>query len=435
MIGLGADFFGEEEDFSVAFERAFGYVFTRSDLGAGIYRSCFFNDEPKLFSYTVDLNKLVKKAKDSDDGVGSGTAMTSKRALMKALGEALERYCLCVYDKKEFVVASYEQVREKAIDIFKLKNFSSEQLKKKQFKHYLFDERSKINWVYGFSLKENKNILIPAQLVYVPYELVDEVSIRDPITTGAAASTSLGGAIYRGVCETVERDAFMITYLNSLSRETVDLDRTHKELKRMKEMAGRYNLELRVVDITTDIKIPVIMGIIIDRTGIGPAISVGLSSDLDPVIAAVGAAEEAFHTRPWIRSEMIKKSKTKSEQAKRGLYWSNPTMIDKCKFLYANDKNKVLRQKYYLRYEPKKLKEVLSVLFGEFNYDVYFVEVTTPEVQQAGFRVVKVILPDLQPLYLDEYHPYREGERLFNVPIKLGLKSDCRLNKRQHPFV
>lgn len=435
MSDLKDNLFQKEELFSVAFNRACDFIVSKRDLGIKAYRSWFFNDEPKLFSYNVDLNCLVKNPLANDDGMGSGTDLIPKVALMKALGESIERLCLCTYDEKQFIKSSYKNIKNQAIDILKLRNFSESQLVNKNFLHYLFDDNSVFSWIKGYSLRDNKEILIPAQLVYVPYEFGNELCIRDPITTGAAASTSLGGAIYRGLCEIVERDAFMITYLNKLSQNNIDLNR-HKELKNMKELCERYNLELKVVNISTDIGVSTMMGVIIDKTGIGPAVSFGLSSDLDPVIAAIGAANESFHSRPWIRSEMIKQNynKTTDELVKRGLYWSNPNMINKCDFLFKNKKYKNIKQKYKSKYNPKKLKEILK-LFNNLGYDVCFVEVTIPDIRKIGFRVVKVVVPDLHPLYLDDDHPYLSSKRLFEVPKKIGYKNSTKLNNIPHPFL
>ncbi len=442
LFSLKEDFFQPESSFDDAFNQALAFVLSKKELGANIYKSPFINDEPKCFSYSVDLSNLnkSKKKEEDDDEVGSGTALTPKKALMKALGESIERYCLSICNYADLITASQENIRKKAIDIFKFSNFSPDQLKDKNFKIYRFNGKSKIRWINGYSLKDNKEVLIPAQLIYVPYKFdKEEPVIRDPITTGAAASTSLGGAIYRGICEIIERDSFMIFYLNNLSGETIDLVHTSSKLKKMRNICKRYHLDLKVVDITTDLGIPSMMGIIIDKTGLGPAISIGLSSDLDPVIAAISAAEEAFHGRPWIRSEMIKQNPNRNvnSQVGRGLYWSNPEMLKKCEFLFNNEKKKILKQKYKEKYIPEKLKKILFTLLQKFDYDVYYSEVTTPEIIDSSFRVVKVIIPNLHPLFLDEDFPYLWGKRLFEVPKILGYKknNEVILNKIPHPFL
>lgn len=68
-----------------------------------------------------------------------------------------------------------------------------------------------------------------------------------------------------------------------------------------------------------------------------------------------------------------------------------------------------------------------------------FVDVTRPEIKKRGFIVVKVIIPQLQPLYLYENFRYLGGERLYTVPEILGYrgaaKKETDLNSKPHPFL
>ena len=65
-------------------------------------------------------------------------------------------------------------------------------------------------------------------------------------------------------------------------------------------------------------------------------------------------------------------------------------------------------------------------------------EVTLPEIRNIGFRVVKTIVPKLQPLYLWEQFKYLGGERLYQVPVTLGYFQsrlpEKDLNPTPHPF-
>lgn len=431
--------FKNEHGLSKAISQASKLLSSKKRIIHSVMRAPFYNDEPKLFSYIAILKSSRRSSgQEPVDEFAGGTSLIQKNALMKSLGEAIERYCLSVY-RKNLIKASYKEVKDRAIDPFRLINFTSEQLKKKDFKDFVFTKTAKFKWVKGYSLLENKKVLIPAQLVYVPYKYNDEKIIRLPITTGAACSTSLGGAIYRGICEAIERDAFMITYLNKLTRDKIDLKNSGARLKELADIYQRYNLELHVVDITTDIKIPVMLGILIDYTGLGPAVSLGLSADINPLQAAISAAEEAQHSRPWIRSEMEKKQKKIDvcTLEGRGLYWADVNMIPKIKFLFSG-KTKSLKNKQWIstKYTPQKLKKTIRIL-DRLGYEILFVETTTEDVKKASFRVVKVIIPQLQPLYLDECLPYLGGKRLYEVPLRLGLLKRKRtiLNSIPHPFL
>lgn len=401
-----------------------------------IKRAPFYNDEPKLFSYYTIFNRKIEK-NSSDEDYAGGTSLNKEKAFVATLGEAIERYCLSKCKYSQLKTYSYSQIEKRAINIFEYINFSQQQLKKKEFARFNFYSNTEFRWVKGFSLLKNKDILVPAQLVFVPYKYSrEEKIIREPISTGAASGTSIGAAIYRGICEIVERDAFMITYLNKLQRPRVNLEKATGELKELYNNYKRYNLDLHLVDLTTDICFPSHLGVLIDKTGLGPAVSLGLGADVDQYKSALRAAEEAFHSRPWIRKEMISKNQNRDVCTTdgRGLYWSDINRIKDIEFLISGplvDLDPKVKQN--LTYVPSKLKAALKIIKKE-NMELIVVDLTTEEAMRARFYVVKVLIPELHPLYLDECYPYLGGKRLEKVSTRLGI-SFGELNKIPHPFL
>lgn len=148
---------------------------------------------------------------------------------------------------------------------------------------------------------------MPAQLVYVPYSYQhDEPLLRFPISTGAATGVSLDDALYRGICEVVERDAFMITYLNKIVSPQVNLfSIKDKTIYDIANIFKRYKLELVILNLTTDLQIPVFAAVTLDRTGLGPAVSVGLKAGFNIKETIIGAIEESLMVRTWIRDKFI----------------------------------------------------------------------------------------------------------------------------------
>ena len=223
---------------------------------------------------------------DADKNVGKiagGSDPEPERALMKAIGEGVERHCLGIYRKKNSIVSSYAKIKERAVDPDLFITIPSVQKKEPGFSQWQFDENSIFQWDKCFSLLDKQSVFIPAQLIYVPYKyLPGEPIIQLPISTGAAAGRSLKEALYRGICEAVERDAFMITYLNKISPPIIDLTfLKDNRIQKFLTIFNRYNLELYVLDITTNIGLPTVFVVIIDKTGIGPAVSVGAKTSLD----------------------------------------------------------------------------------------------------------------------------------------------------------
>ena len=86
--------------------------------------------------------------------------------------------------------------------------------------------------------------------------------------------------------------------------------------------------------------------------------------------------------------------------------------------------NKVLLEILLPTYS-KSLQETKSI-FSERNYHIYVADITIDELTCVGFEVLKVIIPELHPLYLDEH-----AKSLFS--IHGGIISDD-ITLKPHPF-
>jgi len=416
-----------------------------------LYEVSRYNDEPKLFQYSAELYDTcnLSDSRESVDKFAGGASFSQEKAIIKSLGEAFERHCLAIFKKSQFIKTSACELGDKAINLFSIVNFSRRQLSNKNFKLFNFTADTQFNWVKGYSITQHKPLFIPAQLIYVPYNCCDDDKIiRFPITTGAANGGSLEEAIYKGICEVVERDAFMITYLNKLPREKINLT-NNKKFSYIYNLFKRYSLELFVFDITTDIEIPSFLAVIVDYTGVGPAICLGLKASLDPNEGIIGAIEEAQHARPWLRDLMLKNEGLQrpkngnfnlSNLEERGLSWSDKKMIKHLDFLLKNKNSKnICKIPLKLVSNNSKSFEKTLMILKKHKLEMAFVDVTTPEINKIGFKVVKVIIPELQPLYLDENFKYLGGKRLYSMSKILGYtKNETKeedLNKIPHPFL
>ncbi len=413
-----------------------------------IKKAYHYSDEPKFFQFEAVMKNVQKQT----DGhlmkkktAGGASFFSERAALLKCLGESIERHSCTTYKAKNLIQGSYLQMQKNALDPNDIVCFSRNQRKEKKISELSFTSSSSFRWIEGKSLHEGKKILIPAQLIFYNYALAkNEKLIYFPISTGAAGGGCSASAITRGILEIIERDSFMITYLNKLSCYKVDLDLIKdKKIRYLVEIASRYKLEFNVIDITTDIGIPTFACIVIDKTGIGSAVLIGLRSNLNTIDAIEGCIEEALHSRDWMRhvhETEYNTFKTNSSEEiinleNRGMYWY--------------DKKKIKYLDFWLRQKPKKLKDYsipilthhgeilkhLKDVLKNKDYLVYYVDVTIPEVKSTGYKVFKVIIPQLQPLYLDERFRYLGGKRLKQVPINMGYKLKNNFNKIPHPFL
>lgn len=400
----------------------------------------WYNDEPKIFSYLVTYKTKYR----TDGNIASGFSFDKEMALIRVLGETVERYCLDNYSPRDVLTSSTKDIKFSHLDPLSIVAFSKNQLRKSSFEKFRVNRKTQFRWVKGISLRGDKTILVPSQLITIDSKKETDKLILNTISTGAAAGLSLNNAIYRGICEVIERDGFMISYLNKLPVVKIDLlSIKNKTIRKFLETFHRYNLELVVLDITTDLGVPTFAALTLDRTGLGPAVSVGIKAGLDAILCIIGAIEESLMTRSWLRDKFVYKDpdyKRKREITNivdRAHLWFPVNSIKYLDFWLGGKKIKKIQGKKSS--PPTNLLATILKLLREKDIEVVYVDITHPKVKKYGIVAVKVFIPKLQPLYLDECYPYLGGNRLYDVPVQLGFlkvpNQEFQLNKIPHPFL
>lgn len=406
-------------------------------------------DDPPMFRWQATLAdtsrySLLKSLS------GGGCAISRGVAQARAIGEAVERYCAGTYTEEDLILADFRSVAANAIDprTFPL-------CSEKEYAHpdgYLtqFVEDAPISWVEGYSLTKQRTVLVPACFVFVPYRFnASSERIWLPITTGLACANSLEEAIFSGICEVVERDAIMIMWLNRLAMLRVALaSAQNKQIRALLERWGRCRAKLHVINITTDIGIPTFFSVAIDRSGNGPTAVVGAATHLDPELAIAKTIEETAHTRSYAKQLMKRRPEFAREVNCANvnnledyvLLYCTPASSARLQFVWGSS------QEVEVGSIPNRFSEsdVLSNihtcldLLAAKGLEVIVVDVTTPDIADLGFHVVKVLIPGMQPLPVGVRHLYLGGQRLYQVPHVLGYSArwttEESVNRDPHPF-
>jgi ribosomal protein S12 methylthiotransferase accessory factor len=405
-----------------------------------------WTDLPPMFQFVS-----YKQFKNGQQIAGVGSSLENKeKALYRSLGEFVERYSLRIFNKKELKRFKYSDVENKTIPFKEVMKFSEKQLKSRNLKGLIGREDDCFLFTMGRNLLNNKKVLIPAQLVYTPLHIREKI-LREPISTGAAASLSLKSSIVKGILEVVERDAFMVYYLNEELGYLLSNIERNPILRNIYNFIQKYNLEIYTFFLPTDIRVYNIMTIIIDRSGLAPAVNCGASSSVSLDEAIIKSIEEALQVCSWIRfAQYFENISHKDENyviKKRGFYWSRIEKIPiVMKWIKKSKPIEYSRLKSYFKINfGKKFKNknyLYNFLIQEIdklNYSIYYKDITSPIFKKYGFKVVKVIIPQLQPLYLDERFKYLGGERIYKLLAKIGIKQSETtykdLNKTPHFFL
>ncbi len=415
-------------------------------------------DEPKLLMWTANIEADKDTVcEDSVGGVGVDF-FDEKVALQGMIGESAERFAVVNYDPPEAlrITDSYSNISKKlpAINPMEYVGYSKGMREKGTGGAPLyFDEDTSFDWVEGYSLTENSNIYMPVQML--GFKAQDRLVLKkksEPliilnVTTGAAVYSEKNEAIWRGILEIIERDAFMIYWVRKITPQQIDLrDIQDERINKAQKLFKEKNLEYYALYLKTDAPVHTVLGIVIDSSGIGPAVNVGAGSHKDIHEAIYKSMTEVTHTRLWLRLR-IDKSLTEErksnklqpktlDQEGRLLFWAQPEKIKDISFLISGDKVKVseLPTHEYPSDSRLKVKQIIK-FFKENKYEVSYKEILDKEtIKKLGLTAVFVQIPAFQPLHLNEINPCFSGDRLEKIPESIGLSPRAKIHTDPHPF-
>ena len=371
----------------------------------------FFFDEPKFPAVGA---KLKEPWNDNTDNVGAFD-LDWEKAYTRTLGEAIERSCQLHprHRMNEMIKGSYEDIEENAYDPVPFFPFSDSMKFDNSIREMQF------SWFPVKAYHSGEENLLPMQLSFLygaeEHDILD--SIRT--TNGTAMWSDEKGAIFRGLCELIERDAFFIHYLGKVTPPRIERASFGDEIQNMIEYIERYHLKVHVFDISLEFGIPVVLCIIIDRTGIGPAISLG--SNCSPLVkeAVKGAILEAIQIRRYNRIMKLEyESGTEmSGIGNRVLDWYDLENIQKIDF--------ILESNHISKFAD--LKDTEKEFLDRFPYKIYISDVTLPNL--GDYKVVKVNVPELLPLYFFDDHKPISNNRV------QGYLGNRVINDMLHPFL
>lgn len=153
-------------------------------------------------------------------------------------------------------------------------------------------------------LADGTEVHVPTPYVHLGYMASNEDELATfPISTGTAFSEDLVQALWRGLCETAERDAIMLFWLSRSGFRQIDVEPAHAPSALVERLArlAEADLSVRLLDISTDFPIPVVLAIVSGREY--PFTTVGASCHQSLERACCKALDEAVSVRVSLRHE------------------------------------------------------------------------------------------------------------------------------------
>jgi ribosomal protein S12 methylthiotransferase accessory factor len=408
-------------------------------------------DDPEIFNCSIvqpALERLFKTQFELEFRAGAA-GLTLQDAMMRAIGEAVERYAACFYDEESIVFATYRELERKGVEAIapeRFPLFSQEQysLPGNPFKKFTKD--TLIGWTEGISLTTGRRILVPAQVVYLSYTPKGkEVPIAYSTSSGCATAFSYEEALLKGAYEVIERDAVMIIWYSQIQPPKLDISSCDWLSELYRKRFRRTFIDYHFLYITLDIDIPIVMCLMLDHRSQEPVFMTGAAANLDPEQAVFKALLEAGQGRSYIKLLTIAFPNENIDPHRiydfeRNLrYYSVPENFDRyAKFLLKSKQTVKLREVPNKSSADIKLNlRIVINLLEKKNFTPIAIDHTQEDLRKIGLKVVRVLVPELVPLGVPSV-PFAGNPRLYTVPKIMGYVKNVLKEKdllhMPHPF-
>jgi ribosomal protein S12 methylthiotransferase accessory factor len=273
-----------------------------------------------------------------------------------------------------------------------------------------FDPSAETEWSPVWSLRDERFKYLPTGLLYFFHEASGDQIGSD--SNGCASGNKFEEAVIQGFLKLVERDACAIWWYNRLRRAEIDLDKLgDSHIRDLRAELAAKGRGLWVLDVTSDFGIPVAVAVSHWKEGEMERVEFGAGAHFDLRIATLRAITEL--NRSLVIERMQRRSADQSGQEKVAAF-SLP--LRKNPYLLPHGKAPVRRSPFskFASLDPRGQVLACVKLTKRFGLDFLVLDQTRPDIQAP---VARVIVPGLR-----HFHPRFASGRLYEVPVKLGLR-------------
>lgn len=279
-----------------------------------------------------------------------------------------------------------------------------------------FDPERAIPWEWGWSLRDDRPVLVPSRLVYYSAGLAADNFVFE-CSNGCAIGGCLEEAVLGGLLELVERDAFLNAWYGNARLTEVDLATVGgRTAAAMAERAALQGYDVHVLDNRIDLEIPVATAVAVRRDGGPGTLSFAAAASLDPRSAVEGALSEVLTYIPHLARQTAER---RGELEAMADDFHRVRHLKDHAQLYGLPRMAAHARSYleplavrpfddvYRRWETSRrprtgdLRDDVHAVVGELagaGHDVIAVDQTTPEQARMGLRTVSTLVPGLLPI-------------------------------------
>ncbi|WP_434042170.1 MULTISPECIES: TOMM precursor leader peptide-binding protein [Sorangium] len=225
--------------------------------------------------------------------VGTGKGVTAVEALIRATGEAVERYSAERFDAKGLLRAPVAEMKGDFIAPERLCLYSDEQYARPGFPYERLDPTTPIDWVLGRWLDTRAPVRVPALPTYYSYCAEPGAHFCQVTSNGLAAGPTLEAASMGAALELIERDAFMISWLaRRPGRRILPDDSVDPEVHEIARQLGERGARIELYLLDAGVAVPAVMCVGYGDGKRWPGAVVSIAAHLSPLTAIKKAVLE-----------------------------------------------------------------------------------------------------------------------------------------------
>jgi ribosomal protein S12 methylthiotransferase accessory factor len=404
---------------------------------------------------------------------GTGCTLRPDHSQQVSVLEVVERYAgLRPRGKRTAVRASYQQLLldgQAVLDPTTLGLPALEQYEQQHDAHTCrrllpYHPGLVCQWVWGYSFQRRSPVLVPEHCAYygLPADDKNPLFVAE-ISNGCALGNCLEEAIFHGMQEVVERDAFLLMWYARLQVPRLDphslTDPTARLLLEHLEYHSGYTIS--IFHLALDHAVPCLCLLGVDeqlREG-KPRAVVAAGSHPHPEQALVKALREfaMFMAFPRLldqqsrvrAQEMLADAHLVRQMEHHPLVYALPEAFERLHFLYHTPRYQTFPAAFPEFYQspgvppqPLDLRENLEALIDYYlkrGIDSIVIDQTAPEHHSCGLSCVKVLMPGMLPMTFGQQNRRITGfPRLHQLPWTLGYQDHPltvdEINPYPHPF-
>jgi ribosomal protein S12 methylthiotransferase accessory factor len=383
---------------------------------------------PQLFHYFARGTNTAALGAEGGFDLGGGASLDRDRAMAKAVGEVVERYCAAFFRRADLPLVSAAEATFAHVDPSSFALNRPDQYAAGSTEFVPFTDELPVRWTQAIDCTTTETSYVPAAAVYLPYVYREtEEPFMQPISTGLACGEDFDKALLSAVCEAIERDAFTIFWQAKLPPPRIPRASLDAENRELLDRFERARFDIALLNITTDLSVPCAMAVACHDDPSQPALTVAAASHPVADVAVRKCLEELEHTRFYARRVKatvapIDPNRVDEiyEQEQHIRFWAELPNRHRAGWLFESNSERPLSAAVRRSDDATAMLRSVRESLERARLRMLCVDVTTPEIRALGLHVVRAIVPGLHPLVIGHRRRALGGHRLYDVPARLG---------------